>query len=79
MSEQTEFAAIWAATLAVRKTLATAKDKRTVLGRMDPTGVAYHAALTAVDAYTETLAHEQARRAGGICANCGRVAAGEKP
>ncbi len=47
--------AIWAATLAVRRVLAQAKNPKTTLGRMDPTGVAYHAALAAIEAHSKVL------------------------
>lgn len=47
----TEREANWAATLAVRQVLAQAKNPRTALGRMSPTGVAYHAALAAIEAH----------------------------
>jgi hypothetical protein len=62
-----------AAALAVRKLLAASKNPRTVLGQMRPGPVAFHAAYEAVTVYRETLAHEEARRAGDVCRECGRV------
>lgn len=73
MSETPEQKAMWAATIAARKILTSAKDPRTLLGRMKPTTIAYHAARAAVDAHTETLAHERARHEGRPCLNCGRI------
>ena len=73
MIESPEQMAMYAATLAVRKLLASAKNRRTLLGRMQPTAVAYHAAYAAVTAYRETSEHEQARRTGGACRECGRI------
>ena len=73
MPETAEQLAMGAATRAVRRILASAKNPRTLLGQARPTTVAYHAAWEAVTVYRETLAHEQARRLGGICAQCGRI------
>ena len=72
--ETPEQMAMGAATSAVRKILASAKNRRTLLGRARPTAVAYAATFTAIETYREALAHEQARRLGGICAQCGRPA-----
>lgn len=73
MTETPEQIAMGAATKAVMKILATAKNPRTVLGKGSPRMVAYHAAETAISTYRETLAHERARRAGGLCPECGRI------
>jgi hypothetical protein len=43
--------AMWRATLAARQVIAQSKNPRTTLGRMSPSGVAFHAAWAAVDAY----------------------------
>ena len=48
--------AMQAATVAVRKILAQSKNPRTVLGRMSPSSVAFHAAWEAIrvhDAYLD--------------------------
>ena len=58
-----EQAAVWAATLAVRKILAQAKNPATTLGRMRPTSVAYHAAWAAIETHRNALAAEQETRA----------------
>lgn len=56
MADETpEQAAMRAAADAVRKILAQAKNPRTVLGRMSPSGVAYHAAWAAIEAHRDTL------------------------
>lgn len=56
MADETpEQAAMRAATEAVRKILAQAKNPRTVLGRMSPTGVACHAAWAAIEAHRDAL------------------------
>lgn len=73
MSETPEQLAMGAATKAVGKVLASAKNPRTLLGKRRPAGVAYAAAVTAIETYTETLAHEQARHARGPCAQCGKI------
>jgi hypothetical protein len=69
--ETPEQVAMGAATLAVRKILASAKNPRTLLGKASPTMVAFHAAYEAVSVYRETEAHERARRAGEVCRQCG--------
>lgn len=53
-----EQAAYWAATLAARQVLAQAKNPRTLLGRMPPTSVAFHAAWAAIQAYKEAASCE---------------------
>lgn len=53
--------AMWAATVAVRKILAQAKNPRTIVGKAEPTVVAYHVALAAVVAYRKTLEAEAAK------------------
>jgi hypothetical protein len=56
MADETpEQAAMRAATLAVRQILAQAKNPRTILGRMSPTGVAFHAAWAAIEAHRAEL------------------------
>ena len=72
--ETVEQVAMGAATLAVRKILASAKNPRTLLGRARPGHVAFITAWEAVTTYRETEAHETARRAGGVCPQCGHVA-----
>jgi hypothetical protein len=71
VSDTPEQMAMGAASRAVQNVLAQANNRRTLLGRRRPAGVAYVATFTAIETYRETLAHEQARRAGGICAECG--------
>jgi hypothetical protein len=55
MDETPEQKAMRAATIAVRKILATAKNPRTILGQMSPTSVAFHAAWAAIQAHREAL------------------------
>lgn len=50
--------ALFAATLATRRVIATSKNPRTVLGQMSPTGVAYHAALEAINVYRALMGEE---------------------
>jgi hypothetical protein len=63
MADETpEQAAMRAATEAVRKILAQAKNPRTTLGRMSPTSVAYHAAWAAIEAHRDVLEKARAPR-----------------
>ena len=54
-NESPRQAAMWAATKATRQILAAAKNPRTLLGRMPPTSVAFHAAYAAVKAFEESM------------------------
>jgi hypothetical protein len=60
--ETVEQVGMRAATAAVLKILAKAKDQRTLLSRARPTGLAFHVAWEAVRAYQEATENERFRR-----------------
>ena len=54
--------AVWEATKAVRKILATAKNPRTLLHGYRPTALAYHAAWAAIEAYEAAAGQDREDR-----------------
>lgn len=57
-----ESRAIGAATIAVRRVLATAKNPRTLLHTYSPTSIAYHAAYEAIRAYQAAMQIQEDER-----------------
>ena len=58
--------AMRAATVAARKIIAQSKNPRTILGRMSPTSVAFHAAWAAIRAHDDYLDAHTFPRPGGV-------------